>query len=400
MGYRLGILSPIPVVQVGGPFRTLDLWARDLDAQVHQVKGLRLFCPSVDAPPRGWTGLAPVPPEIELVDIRLLRGSGLSAAIAGCHVLQVPGGEAWRSARLARRLVREGHRAKIPTIVGISSNRAGAALLNARGMRPLARLSALFKGASIWAAQRQLTASADGTFVVGDGLTSLVSPRCPALHVSVASWVRDDDLDAAQRRAECQETALPLDRLCIASRLEYMKGVHVGIDAFARIRAAEERGEHSTLTILGAGTQRAALERQASDAGLGSDVRFGGTRSYPIEFFDELGHHGLVLLTNLSDEQPRLVFDAVTQGCLPVCPDSPAYASLGLPRALFYRQGDAASMADAVRRLQRHPDARGLLRQAVAAARGHTLDAMHRARASWIEREVLACQATASARAA
>ena len=312
----------------------------------------------------------------------------------------MPGNQGWLDGRSARRVLRWARRLGIRSLVGISSDRARTVVQNARRSGAVGRLKARLKSLSIRLALRHLTAHADGTFVVGEGLRHLVSRRCRSLHVGTASWIREGDLAAAP---EGGLGPARLDQLCIASRLEPMKGVHLGVEALARLAGRRPPGGGPWLTILGAGPEREALEAQVEAAGLARRVTFAGTRAYPGPFFEALRPMGLVLLTNLGEEQPRLVFDAISQGCLPVCPDSPAYAALGLPPEVTYRRGDAGALAEAVERLQRLPDPGRLWRQLLRVARPYTLEAMHRARAQWVEAEVLGAppgdQAAASSRA-
>lgn len=387
MPYTLGLLSPIPVIRNGEVLQTLDLWVRDLQVQITHTSRLKLFCPLLKAPPANWSSMAVLPQGIELVPIRNLRGPEISSAIADCDVVQVPGGQGWYEARVARQFVRKAHLLGIKCIVGISSNRARSALLNANSGGTLAKLKGFLKYASIQCAQRQLTGNADGTFIVGEGLRSLVSPSCKRLHVGIASWIRQSDLEAASRKGG-QSSDFPVGRLCIAARLERMKGVHVGIEALAKLIS---RPPHSNfkLIILGDGPERISLQEQVKLANLAEHVRFGGTRSYPTEFFEELRRHGLVLLTNLSDEQPRLIFDAISQGCIPVCPDAPAYQSLGLPREVLYRQGDSDSLARTIEQLKDNQNLSALWSKLLLVGNRFTLETMHTERASWIEADVL-----------
>ena len=46
-------------------------------------------------------------------------------------------------------------------------------------------------------------------------------------------------------------------------------------------------------------------------------IRFHGELPYGAEFLDAIGHHDVLVVPNLSDEQPRIVYDAYSQG-LPV----------------------------------------------------------------------------------
>lgn len=399
MPFALGLQSGIPVIRERNTRRTLDLWARDLEVQLAFTSRLKLFCPISSRPPAGWTATSPLPAGIEVVDVAAPDPRRLRSALAGCDVLQVPGNQGWRDSRVARRMLAEARRLGIRCIVGISSNRAHSNLLNARSRGLPAWAVAAARSADILFTQRVLTARADGTFVVGEALRPLVSRRCRSLHVSVASWIRSEDLRTAALDAANGSRGRLL-ALCIASRLERMKGVHVGVEAFARLCREAPSRPGARLTILGAGPERAALERQAKAAGIAERVTFGGSRSYPDAFFAELRRHGAVLLTNLGDEQPRLVFDAISQGCLPLCPASSQYAALGLPAELLYAKGDPGALARAIRRLWGHPRTPELLGELRRRAGSYTLESMHRARAAWIEAEVLAPQLVARSRRA
>jgi len=385
MSYALCLLSPIPVVKNGDVFQTLDLWVRDLEAQLSHTSRLKLLCPLLQSPPNSWGALDSLPTGIEVVPLDELRGAGISAAIAACDVVQVPGAQSWRESRTARRLISAARQAGIKSIVGISSNRARTALLNGEGA--LRKLKGFLRSASIQCAQRQLTRHADGTFIIGEGLRSLVSPRCKSLHVGTASWIRRSDLEAARSRSN-RFVEFPVGRFCIAARFERMKGIHVGIEALAKIVCRSPRCDFK-MAILGAGPEFEPLQAQVKTANLSERVQFKGTRSYPTEFFEELRLHGLVLLTNLSDEQPRLIFDAISQGCIPVCPDAPAYQSLGLPSDILYRQGDSCSLATTIERLKEDQNLQALWSKLLAVSEQFTLEGMHAKRAAWIEADVL-----------
>lgn len=235
---------------------------------------------------------------------------------------------------------------------------------------------------------RSLTSRADGTFIVGEGLRSLVSDHCQSLHVSTASWVQQVDLNVARGRTGHHD-GRRLRQVCIASRLERMKGVHMGIEALALLRASQPL--EFTVSIFGAGPERAALERQVDAAGMAGIIHFQGTRAYPKPFFDDLGAHGLVLLTNLNDEQPRLIFDAISQSTLPMCPDSPAYQSLGLPQRLRYEAGNSESLAHAVAQIWEcsEHELKACWNELFNMAERFTLDSMHARRSEWIRTHVL-----------
>ena len=51
MSYRLALLSEIPLVEREGRFWTVDLWVKDLQAQVDAVRGVTLFSPVLATAP-------------------------------------------------------------------------------------------------------------------------------------------------------------------------------------------------------------------------------------------------------------------------------------------------------------------------------------------------------------
>ena len=391
MSYRLLILSSIPVQWDGQQYSTMDLWAVDLTGQLRQTTNLTLICPVVDQVPSGWTGTAAVPSGIHVVNAGSLNPARAQALVRSTDVVQVHGGGAWTESRLARRLIRIAERQGVKSIVGISSNRARTALLNVRrpsSPRDIVRsMKSVARYASVSLTCKALTSRADGTFIVGEGLRPLASTRCRSLHVGTASWVQQADLVAARAKCSHPDPAA-LRRMCIAARLERMKGVHVGVDAAALV--ADER-EPSILDIYGAGPELGSLQAQVTEAGLLDKVSFCGTLAYPQPFLSTLGRYGVVLLTNLNDEQPRLIFDAISQGVLPVCPDLPAYRALGLPQMLLFEPGNARALASTLKALwaRSTTDLAAAWDVLFTIAGRCTLDSMHASRAHWIRSAVL-----------
>ena len=163
--------------------------------------------------------------------------------------------------------------------------------------------------------------------------------------------------------------------------MEKMKGMHIGISAFGQ---AKQRGSDLHLTIIGAGPEQENLKQQVHDMGLGPVTTFRPTVAYPRPFLDLLNMMDAILLTNLNDEQPRLIFDALSQGCLPICPDRPAYRDLGLDDRLFYRQGSVGDLSRVIEALSSPTLRLKLSAQLGKLARKFTIQTMHEARAEWI----------------
>jgi glycosyltransferase involved in cell wall biosynthesis len=395
MTYHMMMLSSIPVAWDGSAFKTLDLWAVDLADQVKFTQSLKLICPVREKLPTDWSGMAAIPPGIEVISMDVISPRSLAVAMSGCDIVQVHGGGSWRESTMCLSLMKEARRINIKTIVGISSNRARTALLNSLNPFSLRNMLGIFRGfiryISISLVYRKLTGDADGTFIVGEGLRTLVSARCPSLHVGTASWIQVDDIESARNSAEFLNTDR-LRQLCIATRLERMKGVHVGIEAIARLH---KPGRASfALDIFGAGPELAALKQQIERTGLSHMIKFNGVLAYPQPFLSQIRSYGVMLLTNLNEEQPRLIFDAISQGTLPICPNTRPYVALNLPQALLYKVGDDADLSLTLNRVWKSTsdELNGYWSELFAIAEQCTLNAMHRSRASWIENDILQIQ--------
>jgi len=367
---RILLCSPIPVTQHEGGWRTLDLWARDINAQSEQAD-IVLLCPIVTGPIEDG---APLASAIEVVDEgHLSGGPTLDRTVEWSTAIQLPGNGGWRMARRFRPLLRTAAAKGKAVFLGITSNRARTAILNSRNGSLPRRIQGLLHYADVRLSQTWLARRCAGVFVVGEGVRALVEPVARSIHVGVASWIQVEDIVPPRPLVD-----RPL-RVCMAGRLEPMKGFHLGIEAFALAGA----DRFNRLTIIGKGAEQDRLGAQARAAGL-ENFQLLPPVGYPDAFFRFLDEYDVVLMTNLNDEQPRLIFDAISRGCIPVCPDTVPYRALGLDQRLLYPQGDVAALADRLRTLS-DPGLRRDLSLAIAdLARRFTLPAMHKARLDWM----------------
>jgi glycosyltransferase involved in cell wall biosynthesis len=383
MTYRLGLLSDIPLVELDGRYWTIDLWVKDLQAQAAAVAGVTLFCPVLDKAPPEWALLA-LPPGVAVVAVPASARS-IAERLAGLDVVQVPGNSTWNKSRRARLFTRLAHRLGKPVVLGISSDRATTSVVNARGQNVARRARARLRYWSVNFSQRYLAARCDGTFVVGEGLRRLVESTAPNLFVGTASWIRTGDIVAA--------TAARRDpgrvRLCAAARLEPMKGIALALDALAALGARADVPP-AALLIAGRGPEEEPLRARCAALGLQDKVTFAGTFAYPGPFFEMLRGQDVVVLTNLNDEQPRLVFDAISQGCLIVCPDSAPYRALGIPDRLLYKRGDTPALAQVLAHAIASLEDASLRVALDALARVATIESMHERRRDWVQATLLA----------
>lgn len=389
MSFSLCLAALIPLQRTPDGYATLDQWAMDLEVQRQQVGRLALVCGLVDRAPPDWKFLRPLPEGIEVVDLASLdRDEAVVARLLRrFDVVQIPSNQTWHELARMRRLQRIARREGVKVLVAISSNRARTVLLNAASQDLLRRARARLRSWNIAATLRHMSAGADGAFGVGEGLRPLFSEHCPSVHIGMSSWIRRSQLEGLGSLHEATAFAARRARLCTASRLERMKGTHMAIDAFVEHLQAHPNG--FTLTVLGDGPERAALEAQAAAQAAPGRIRFTGKLSYADEFPAALRDHEMVLFANLNDEQPRAVFDAIAAGCIPICPRIDAYTVMGLPDTLYYPRGDGRGLAEAVLRVDALTDKSLLLEALRELGERFTFESMHEERARWIEHDIL-----------
>ena len=210
-------------------------------------------------------------------------------------------------------------------------------------------------------------------------------------HVLHASWIDEavvlDDVAAqAQWQARC--TAQPrVLKLLFAGRLEEDKGVRVMLQAMQGLRG--DGATRLELSIIGAGELEGLCREHAARSDERVQVRLLSPVAYGAPFFELLRSHDAVLVPNLADEQPRIVYDAYSQALPVLASATPGLATCveeGVTGYLF-APADAAALAEAVRRAAADPDAlQRLGLRALRSARGMTHQEMHRRRHALIAR--------------
>lgn len=145
-----------------------------------------------------------------------------------------------------------------------------------------------------------------------------------------------------------------------AARLEDQKNLHLLVGAMAELPSA-------TLVLIGDGSRRGALERQAEADGVADRVHFLGWLDDPrphVAGFD------LFVLPSQAESFPLSIVEAMLHGVPVVASDvgSVADAVVHGRTGLLVPEGDRAALAAAVRRLLADPGERAAL---AAAARAH-----------------------------
>ena len=387
--YRLLIVSPIPVCLDNGNYQSLDLWVKDLETNFDYVSSLAILAPRASQP---LESSRPIPPNIKVIfQDQVSTESNLESFISQYDVVSVgAGAPAWRM-KTALRAASATKQANKCLITSITSNRVKTTLMNSQGKSSLKKLKAKLIAFSIKRTTSKLAAMANGVVVIGEGVRQSMQLMHSNIYVETASWIHEDEIisDIAFDEKVSQST---LPKAIIATRLEPMKGVHLAIEALEHIKKlAKTLPSQSmpspcipSLSILGKGPALDDLNTMVQANKLENIVSFDGVRAYPDEFFAELRNFELVLLTNLNEEQPRLIFDAISQGLIPICPDSAAYQHLKLPAEILYKKGDAHSLALTWLAFCDCVAVAKMMQQLRPMAFQYTINAMHQKRSLWI----------------
>jgi glycosyltransferase involved in cell wall biosynthesis len=134
-------------------------------------------------------------------------------------------------------------------------------------------------------------------------------------HIIHASWIDEDVIisDEEARNIWQRKLNRPSRELAIlfAGRLDRQKGLGVLLDA---MRLVAQRNLRIKLDILGSG-ELAQTCREVGDELKGlTRVAVLGTVAYGAPLFQLLQQYHAVILPSVSDEQPRIVYDAYSQG--------------------------------------------------------------------------------------
>ena len=133
-------------------------------------------------------------------------------------------------------------------------------------------------------------------------------------HVIHASWISEENILTEQSAASIwlKKIALPVEemRVLFAGRLTADKGLSV------LLKAMQLLGQEKVaikLDILGRGDLENECHTNSRRLQFPAEICILGTVSYGTEFFKLISNYHLVVVPSISDEQPRIVYDAYSQ---------------------------------------------------------------------------------------
>lgn len=153
-------------------------------------------------------------------------------------------------------------------------------------------------------------------FTQQDYMRTLLRKNKARGFLNEATWIDDEQVIGEDRLSACiqeRRERVPLS-LVFAARLVPSKGVVPLIQAVIELL---EDGLNLTLDVYGEGPCREQCEHLVMNARVSRSIRIHGSVPYGTQFFDALRSHDLLVVPNVTDEQPRIVYDAYSQG-LPV----------------------------------------------------------------------------------
>jgi len=230
---------------------------------------------------------------------------------------------------------------------------------------------------------------------------SLVGPKHPQAFVIPASWIDEKDVlsDQAASEAWAEKLAAPDGRLNIlfVGRLTPEKGLLVLLDA---MRDLSSHAVPVSLGILGDGPLREQCERVASDLTPDATVKVLGTVPYGAPLFQLIRGYDAIVVPSISDEQPRIVFDAFSQAVPVIASDTAGLRSC-VPdgeAGLLVKPNDVCALAGILRdAVADRAKLRQLGMQSLLHARAMTHQEMHRQRAELLNLMIVRRQGGISA---
>jgi len=166
--------------------------------------------------------------------------------------------------------------------------------------------------------------------------------------IAPASWVDKSSVISVEKVKERYKKKVEKTiEIIFPARLEENKGVRV---LFSAIEALSAMNVEVNITLMGDGALRDECEKFALGDFGPVKVAFKEPVIYGDEFFNVLCQFDAVLVPNIKEEQPRIIFDAFSQGVPVIASDTWGICDITSNRvnALHCKQGDPKSLASAV----------------------------------------------------
>ncbi len=204
-----------------------------------------------------------------------------------------------------------------------------------------------------------------------------------------ASWIDEKDILSQDEANEIWEKKLSASnqrlKILFVGRLVAEKGILVLLEA---MRQLNTESLPISLDILGEGVLRNECESAASRLRGITAVNMLGTVPYGAPLFAVIQRYDAVVVPSISDEQPRIVFDAYSQAVPVLASDTPGLRSCvnSGEEGLFAPPNDVSALSGLLRHAAEHrSELRRLGLQSLIYAHTMTHQEIHRQRATLLQ---------------
>lgn len=166
--------------------------------------------------------------------------------------------------------------------------------------------------------------------------------------VAAATWIDNANLIAfptmEKRFSDIENREL---NIIFPARLEDYKGVFV---LFSAIEILKNHEIPLKLTIMGKGSLENICKEFAAKKHGKVKVNYSNPIEYGMPFFNEIRKYDVLLVPNLKEEQPRIIFDAFSQGVCVIASDTAGNLDIttNSENAIICKSGSSNSLAKAI----------------------------------------------------
>jgi glycosyltransferase involved in cell wall biosynthesis len=351
--YFLSVSAPV-VMDSSGRRWCNELWAKDLALHLEYIDHLILGCPCEFSEPNQFDVAMDEPPfdRVEFIDFprpknhvdALLKLPRLAAkmwqGVRLCRIVHTgfggwPISEGWLAVPIGKLLGRYVITNVESSFWRTKSDASWLQLMRGKVIERVNRYCVKLADLRLFTSQAYAK-----EFLRGDDRHAYVVP---------ATWIDSQTILSEEEALDAWTSKTGTVRLLFAGRLIADKGVNVLMDA-VRVISSRTFGSLE-IVIIGSGELRQACLDLMQEL-RGSEVRVNvlDPVGYGQPFLTLLRQFDAVLVPSLSDEQPRLIFDAFSQAVPILGSDTGGIRQVVCDQTngKLYRQGDVAALADAL----------------------------------------------------
>lgn len=213
---------------------------------------------------------------------------------------------------------------------------------------------------------------------------SLLTKRQERGHVIHASWIDEENIISEADAEEIWHKKLSPStqklKLLFAGRVESSKGVLVLLEA---MKILDQKNIAVNLDILGDGTRLSECKILSNQMQKSVKMQILGTVAYGKELFQLLQEYHAIVVPSLSDEQPRIVYDAYSQAVPVLASNTDGLRDCiqNHKTGVIFNSNDPVALADLIEwSAQNLPQLQSMGKASLQQAHSMTHQEMHRSR--------------------